>query len=140
MLAVEIARKILEIERSLPYTVHPGPADTSIFDAENGVCIADDMARVGVSWARADKSPGSRVTGLERIRRYLKASLKYPMEEPGLFVFDSCRHFIRTIPSLPRDEKRSDDVDTNAEDHIYDATRYRVMSQRFASKQIPIEL
>jgi len=131
MLAVEIARKILEIEKNLPYkNIKPGPADSSIYDAENGVCIADDMARVGVKWTKADKSPGSRKTGLERFRKYFKASLKHPMEEPGLFIFDTCRHFIRTVPVLPRDEKNSDDVNSDTEDHIYDVCRYKLMQKK----------
>ena len=49
-------------------------------------------------------------------------------ERPGLFVFESCRHFLRTVPTLPRDAKDPDDVDTLAEDHIGDETRYRIMT------------
>lgn len=128
MVATEIARLILQDEKAMGMAVRPGPADSSIFDAQNGVCIADDMARVGVRWERADKSPGSRVNGLERIRKYLAASLKSPMEDPGLFVFDTCRHFIRTVPVLPRDEKKWDDIDTHAEDHVFDECRYRVLT------------
>jgi len=130
MLASEVARGIVKIEKDLPYRVQPGAADAKIFSAENGVCIADDMARVGVPWQCADNSPGSRATGLERLRQYLMASLQFPLESPGLFVFSTCRHFIRTVPVLPRDERNPDDVDTGAEDHIYDATRYRLMSPR----------
>jgi hypothetical protein len=48
------------------------------------------------------------------------------MEEPGLFVFEHCRQWLRTVPTLPRDEKKPDDVDTDAEDHAGDMTRYRV--------------
>jgi len=35
-----------------------------------------------------------------------------------------CPNLIRTLPSLPRDERRPEDVDTDAEDHAYDALRY----------------
>jgi hypothetical protein len=48
--------------------------------------------------------------------------------EPGLYVFDTCTQFIRTVPVLPRDERLYDDVDTDAEDHIGDETRYRVLA------------
>ncbi|GAB6036151.1 phage terminase large subunit [Fundidesulfovibrio butyratiphilus] len=129
MIAADVAKKIVEMQKAMfPLrTVHPGPADSSIYDAENGVCIADDMARAGVRWVPADKSPGSRKNGAERIRKYLKAALSSPMEEPGLFVFDTCRHFLRTFPTLPRSRVILDDVDTKAEDHPYDMTRYRVL-------------
>lgn len=136
LLAVEIARKIKEIEKTFSFNPVPGPADTAIFSVENGNSIADDMARAGVAWNRADKSPGSRVTGWEAMRRMFKASTVSPMEDAGLFVFSTCRQFIRTIPVLPRDERKPDDLNTNAEDHIADETRYRVMTPTFQpSKQ-----
>jgi hypothetical protein len=107
--------------------IKPGPADSSIYDAENGVCIADDMRKAGVKWIKADKTPGSRKTGWERLRKYLKAALKFPLEEPGIFIFDTCTQWIRTVPVLPRDANKPDDVDTEAEDHMGDLTRYRLM-------------
>jgi len=129
MLAAEIARGILkhELEMGLSGRVKPGPADSSIFDTQNGVCIADDMERIGVKWIRADKSPGSRVNGWELVRKMLAASKTTPQEEAGLFVFDTCRQFVRTVPVLPRSEKNPDDVDTDAEDHIGDELRYRIL-------------
>ena len=139
MLASEIAQGIIErqIEMGLHDRVQPGPADTSIWTEENGPSIAKDMLRpvringqrvAGVRWTKADKRPGSRVSGWEAIRQRLKdsASKGGPREKPGLFVFENCRQFIRTFPPLPRDEKKIDDVYTDAEDHIADEVRYRV--------------
>jgi len=40
----------------------------------------------------------------------------------------NCTAFLSTIPVLPRDEEKPDDVDTDAEDHVYDELRYRVLS------------
>jgi len=136
MLAKDIAQGILDREDDLGIAgrVRPGPADTSIFDEENGVSIARDMLSKKVSWEKADKSPGSRKQGWEAIRKMLKGALPPPgggpREEPGLFVLDRCHQFIETVPSLPRDEKDPDDVNTNAEDHIADETRYRVRHVR----------
>lgn len=131
-LAVEVARDILSYQRDVPWggRVTPGPADNSVFDAENGMCIADDMAKLGVRWERSNKSPGSRKTGWEALRKRLKAGLAQKMEDPGLFVFNTCRHFIRTVPTLPRDSKKPDDVDTDAEDHVGDEVRYRCLALR----------
>lgn len=142
LLAVEVARKIIEFEKTMFPTrsVTPGPADSSIFDAENGVSIADDMGRVGVRWVRADKSPGSRKIGLESLRKRLKAALVWPMEEPGLLIFDTCTHFIRTVPVLPRDERKPDDVDSDAEDHVYDEARYRCMIRKSSTTVSPISI
>lgn len=126
MLASEIAEGILEREAEMGIDVAAGPADSSIFDSENGNCIAEDMAERGVYWTRADKSPGSRKAGWEKMRNRFKAAWEFPMEDPGLFFFSNCIHAIRTIPVLPRDPKKTDDVDTNADDHQGDSCRYRV--------------
>ncbi len=139
MLATAIAKKIVEYEKTFQGTVlsgqpvQPGPADSSIWDEENGKSIANDMSAAGVRWERADKSPGSRVQGAEQARKLLAAPLKAaqekkPLEEPGFFVFSTCRHFLRLIPTLPRDERDPDDVDTSAEDHVWDEWRYRVLA------------
>ncbi|MDH5559421.1 MAG: terminase [Deltaproteobacteria bacterium] len=130
MLAREVAWMILKIERELGLKVSPGPADNQIFNLEDGHSIAEEMTRVGVRWERSDKSPGSRKTGLEKLRAYLKASLEPKNGLPGLYVFSNCVHFIRTIPLLRRCEKEPDDIDTGMEDHVYDETRYRLLSYK----------
>jgi hypothetical protein len=135
MLMKNVAQGIKEKEermlesKFIERMVDPGPADSSIYTTEDGKCIADEMALGGISWTAANKGPGSRIAGWEKIRRMFNAAKQRPMEEPGLLVFDTCRHFIRTIPVLPRDPKNEDDVDTDSEDHIGDATRYRLVSE-----------
>ncbi|MDA8115006.1 MAG: hypothetical protein M0Z43_09820 [Acidithiobacillus sp.] len=121
MLAADVAKGIKERESNMGLTVRPGPADNSIFDTQDGHCIADNMAAQGVRWERCDKSPGSRTNGWELVRGRLAASKKHPMEEPGLFVFNICRQWLRTVPTMPRDEKKMDDVDSDAEDHCFSA-------------------
>lgn len=133
MLAVEIARQGLAMERAMGYSVQAGPADPSIFSAENGMCIGDDMGRVGMRFVPAEAGPGSRKTGAERLRKYLKASLQSPMEEPGMFIFATCTQWLRTVPVIPRDAKDPEDCDTDAEDHDYDCTRYRCMFKRHSA-------
>jgi len=129
LLATEHAETIKEVDEQIHdlynLYVNDGPADNAIFNTENGNCIADDMMEHGVYWTRSDKSPGSRIQGLEKIRELLKNAIKNGKELPGLYIFDTCTHTIRTLPTLPRDEKKPDDIDTNAEDHIYDVIRYR---------------
>lgn len=46
---------------------------------------------------------------------------------PRILIYSTCRNLIRTLPSLPRDTRRPEDVDTKAEDHAYDALRYLLM-------------
>lgn len=147
MLAVDVAKGIIEREvlwgwRTVRGTrVFPGPADSSIYVTENGICIALDMDKPirldgnavyhGVTWTPADKRPGSRKLGWEAARKMIRnaraAQPGQPREKPGLFVVaQHCPQFLRTVLSLPRDPKDLDDVDTDAEDHIGDELRYRI--------------
>ena len=45
-----------------------------------------------------------------------------------LYVFSTCRHFIRTVPNLVYSSADVEDVDTTGEDHIYDELRYVCMA------------
>lgn len=141
MLAKDIAKmgKAREIAMGLSGRVQPGPADSSIFDEENGNNIGRDMKLAGLEFVPADKGPGSRKQGWQQVRKRLRAALNIdemdqprgvPREEPALFVVDTCTEFLRTTPSLPRDEDDPDDVDTDVEDHIGDEVRYRVRHKR----------
>ena len=147
-LATDISRGIVERELKWGWRdprnpswcrVKTGVADAQIFSAENGNCIATDMANKvrlddgvvykGIKWFPADKRPGSRITGWDQMRRMLKnahPSSLGPRERPGLFIFDNCENWVRTVPVLPRDEDDMDEVNTETEDHIADDTRYRV--------------
>ncbi len=40
-----------------------------------------------------------------------------------------CEYWWATVPSLPRDPRRSDDVDSRAADHAADACRYAIVGQ-----------
>src|SRR5690606_33429032 len=52
---------------------------------------------------------------------------------PKMQIFENCVHTIRTIPSLPYDKNKVEDVDTQAEDHLYDEGRYALLGQRHAA-------
>jgi len=132
MTNVEIANGIREREKQYfpTHRVNAGPADSSIFDQVNNNSIAREMQNKGVLWIRADKSQDSRKNGWERIRQLLKNALPPEgmslRENPGMFCTDRCVQWLRTVPTLPRSDKNLDDVDTEAEDHAGDETRYRV--------------
>jgi hypothetical protein len=46
--------------------------------------------------------------------------MQLPYLPPMLQVYESCAHFIRTIPELCVDENNIEDIDTDQEDHVYD--------------------
>jgi hypothetical protein len=128
-----IGKGIVERERQLGIfgRVTPGPADSSIFSADPGhTSPADAMAKEGAVFIEADKSPGSRKRGWEAGRRMLEESAKERPEGPGVWIMDRCLQFIRTVPTLPRDDKDPDDVDTDSEDHTADEWRYRMLAKK----------
>lgn len=52
-----------------------------------------------------------------------------PWNQPRLKFMPQCKHVIRTLPALPYDKNRPEDVDTDAEDHPYDAMTAFLMSR-----------
>jgi hypothetical protein len=113
--------------------VRPGPADTSIWTEDgDGPSIYQRFRKLGIDWTRADKRPGSRVNGWELMRERFRNAMG--REGPRLFVFSTCRQFIRTVPVLPRDSKNMEDVDKAAEDHVGDEARYRVVGSKIKSR------
>lgn len=144
----QIADNIITFEKQhlSNYTINEGDADPSIFEESRGKSIAGQMGNEyvtmtihgrtiqkfiqGITFNRGNNKPGSRASGFNLLYQLFTAAKAVPQELPGLFVFDNCRDFIRTVPNLPLDEKKLDDVDTTAEDHIYDETRYSVLSER----------
>lgn len=134
MSARDIAKGILKIERGLidsgwiKRTVASGSADNQIWNNNNtdNDCIADIMETENVYWERSNKSSGSRKNGLQLFRDMLNNTVRND-EKPHIYFMNNCVASISTIPVLPRDEKNLDDVDTSAEDHVYDMVRYRIL-------------
>jgi hypothetical protein len=146
MSARDIAAGIVQREQELKQNgwiskaVNPGPADNQIINVvESGApTIATEMASKGIRWTNSDKSSGSRRIGLELIRQRLKEAAKDTPESAGLWIVDNCRATLSQLPVLPRDQKNPEDVDTKAEDHMYDAIRYRVLATKQQASQIKI--
>lgn len=112
-----------------------GPADSAIFDVVEDTSIASNFEDNKVIWLPADKKPGSRKNGVELFRARLESTANDD-GKPGVLIFDRCRGWIRTVPPLPRDENDPDDVDTEAEDHAWDDTRYRLLGARPAKATV----
>jgi hypothetical protein len=120
-----IAKGIRERERQLGYKVLPGPADPSVWGNDHqGSSIANEMAAEGITFTQG--AGGLRAPGWRLVKDRMLASMAQPRENPCLLVFDTCREWIRTVPPLPRKPMNPDDVDTDAEDHAGDMTRYAV--------------
>lgn len=70
------------------------------------------------------KANNDRIGGWQRMRDMIENAAVDRPEKPGLWVFNTCVNFLRTVPTLQRDDAKPDDVDTDQEDHCGDACRY----------------
>lgn len=64
-----------------------------------------------------------------KIRQFRERLAVTEGEMPMLMVYNTCKHFIRTIPSLAMDELRPEDIDTDQEDHVYDEACHICMAR-----------
>ena len=115
-------------------------ADPSIFDRSHGESIADKMApgfygrQRGITFDPADNT---RLSGKMEIHERLRFDEN---GRPKMYIFNTCDDWIRTVPNLPYSTKKTgarkhEDIDTDAEDHDYDATRYFLMEHPLAAKK-----
>lgn len=128
----EIARQIKAIENEdevLKGRKILGIADPSIFDESRGESIAAMMEKHRVYW---DKGDNTRIAGkMQYHYRFAFDNDGFPM----FYCFDTCKHFIRTIPSLVYDQLKVEDIDTKQEDHIYDECRYVLMANKIKARK-----
>lgn len=122
-----VAEKVAELERG--ENIAYGVADPAIWqkrkDVRNGESVAETFAKCGVYWNPADND---RLNGKMQVHARLRGQGK---GKPGVKIFSTCVHLIRTLPMLCYDEKKVEDVDTDMEDHAYDEFRYACMSRPY---------
>lgn len=139
----EIAAGIREIEEThelLKGKKILGVADPSIFEKSRGESIAEQMEGhpFYITW---DKGDNTRLPGK------MQFHYRLAFDEDGrsmFYCFNTCKHFIRTIPNLVYDETKVEDIDTDGEDHIYDECRYVFMTRpitprKTTPKLVPLE-
>jgi hypothetical protein len=128
VLATDLADMINELEAEdggMKY----GVLDSSLWHkrGDTGPSLAEQMIMRGCRFRPSDRSKGSRVSGKNEIHRRLQVD-EYT-EEPRIVFFNNCTNTVSQLPSIPLDKKNPEDVDTRAEDHLYDALRYGIMSR-----------
>lgn len=108
-------------------------ADPAIFDKSRGDSVADQMRpnnlHPGVYFRKGDNT---RLAGKMQLHERLRFD---PEGKPGMYIFSTCTDWIRTVPTLPYSRTKPEDIDTDAEDHAYDETRYFLMDRPLAPKK-----
>lgn len=133
--APRVAQEIRRIEAEDPNLkgrrIH-GIADPAIHQRNGGDSIAELMEMEGVYW---DKADNTRIAGKQQLHNRLAFDSQ---GIPMLYVFSTCRHFIRTVPALVYSQVDVEDVDTDGEDHIYDECRYVCMENPCAPPVVEV--
>ena len=126
-----VAQKMREIESEDPNLkgrkiLRVG--DPAIWASQGTESIGALMERERVYF---DKGNHDRINGKMQCHHRLAFDDKgFPMFQ----VFNTCKHFIRTVPNLVYDETNVEDIDTDGEDHIYDEWRYVCMKNPIAAR------
>lgn len=126
--ASDLADLILEAEAS-DGGIRYGVLDSSLWHnrGDTGPSLAEQMIHKGCRWRPSDRSRGSRIAGKNEIHRRLQVDDF--TEKPRIVFMNNCTNIIAQLPSIPLDKRNLEDVDTNAEDHLYDALRYGIMTR-----------
>ena len=129
---LEQAHRITEAEQG--ETVTRWADDAMWTGRGDAKSVADVYIGAGCFIKPAKK--GERVSGWQRVHSYLAdgPACLYHREQgwatcPKLHVLDGAApNLVRTLPALPYDPHRTEDVDTHAEDHAADALRYALIN------------
>lgn len=94
-----------------------------------GPSTGEVFAHMGVHMTPGDPS---RTLKIRQFREYLS----YEVDETGkitrpphMFIYKTCKDFIRTVPSLCTDEDNPEDIDSDQEDHVYDEACHICMAR-----------
>jgi hypothetical protein len=60
--------------------------------------------------------------------------------KPMLFIYSSCEHFIRTVPTLVSDKNNIEEIDSTGEDHCFDDASQICMARPLSAKDEPRRL
>lgn len=120
-------RKFAELEREHPWLrgrkITDSVADPSIWDKSRGECIADTAARYGIYFTPGDN---------QRLPGWMQVHYRLQFDQggyPRMYVFNTCKAFIRTMPLMMYSQTKPEDLDTTLEDHCADEVRYLCMSR-----------
>ena len=132
MPAEAVAKKMKQIESEDPNLrgreiVRVG--DPAIWGSQGTESIGAIFRREGIYF---QKAVNDRLNGKMQVHNRLAFDER---GKPMLQVFNTCRHFIRTVPSLVYDQADVEDVDTDGEDHIYDELRYACMRHPISPRE-----
>lgn len=107
-----------------------GVADPAIWQKDTGESIAEVASKYGIYFQKGDN---------KRLAGWMQFHYRLAFDEEGVpmcYVFNTCKDFIRTIPTLLYSETIPEDLDTKMEDHQADEARYFFMSRPIKPRMV----
>lgn len=149
ILADDWAHQVCDLEKEERGLINYGVIDRSTASnrGDTGPTVYETIAKITrerghAVWRYADQSPNSRKQRkMELHHRLATRKLgnvgkgEEPVIAPRLVIFNTCKNLIRTLPMLPIDKNNPELVDTDVEDHAYDALTYALMSRPISVEQ-----
>ena len=124
-------RRIREIEDTHPYLKGrdiQGVADPAIWDTSRGESIYETALRYRVYFQKGDN---------RRLPGWMQMHYRLSFDGEGypqMYIFNTCRAFVRTVPALLYSSTDVEDLDTRQEDHVADESRYFCKSRPIAPR------
>lgn len=106
-----------------------GVADPAIWDTSRGESIYETALHHRIYFTKGDN---------RRIPGWMQMHYRMTFDDEGypmLYVFSTCRAFLRTVPLLLYARTEPEDLDTSMEDHVADECRYFCMSRPIAPRR-----
>ena len=106
-----------------------GVADPAIWDSSRGESIYETALKYRIFFTKGDN---------RRIAGWMQMHYRLSFDEEGypmMYVFNTCRAFLRTVPALLFSDSEAEDLDTKQEDHVADECRYFCMSRPIAPRR-----
>ena len=100
-----------------------GVADPAIWDSSRGESIYETALKYRIYFTKGDN---------RRIPGWMQMHYRLSFDEEGypmMYVFNTCRAFLRTVPALLFSDCEVEDLDSKQEDHVADECRYFCMSR-----------
>jgi len=111
--------KIRSIELDMGWDVKQAFLDPQCWAEHGGESEYDLLGGARARWQPWPKGPGSR----RQHKQMVHELLKVVNGESRIQIFSHCQDLIRTLGTLPIDPRNPEVVDTDSEDHSYDAFR-----------------
>ena len=129
-----VAQRIADSERADKRLIQYGVLDNACWGKQDpgAPSIAEEINRILMNNGCRMFNPSSK--GREQMGEEIRLRLQgweddKGIRHPGIKIFNTCFHTIRTLPEITHDKNQPEKYDTNGEDHAVDCIGYACLSR-----------